>query len=239
MAFPEAYGKELSFWTDHTRRARGPVLELGCGTGRVLIPLLRNNIRITGIDTSKDMLSQCRRKCKKINLKPQLFKQSMQEFNLGRKFNLIIIPDGTIALIVTKEDIKTVFTNIKKHLQPGGKLIFDMETPYKAKNLEQKNGIWTGSWIQNGKNNVFDERLIIHYDPNTHIRKSLLVIEKYVDGVLVGSEANQGIMRFHERMEIVKLLRIVGFENIHVFEWISNKPAMTTAGFITLICRKM
>lgn len=235
---PEADGEELQYWLQNAQLANGQVLELGCGTGRVLIPLLREKIDIVGIDISSDMLSRCREKCQKINLIPQLYNQSMQNFDLGSNFSLIFIPDGTIALIVTEEELRIAFTNVFKHLQPGGRLIFDMETPLCAENMEHKNGIWTGDWKQSDENTTYAKRQIIKYDPNTHLRDSLLIIEKFVDGSLVGTESNRGIMRFYKFDEIFKILDDVGFIDIQGNEWLSTKQANINSGFITIVCRR-
>src|SRR3954447_8266417 len=57
--------RDIRFWQDMARRAAGPVLELGCGTGRVTLPVARTGARIIGVDRSAEMLSHARRRLRR------------------------------------------------------------------------------------------------------------------------------------------------------------------------------
>ena len=121
---------DIPFYVEEATRSGGTVLELGCGTGRVSIPIARAGIDIVGIDASSAMLARAREKSREAgipNLK--LLWADMRDFNLSSEFNLVIIPfRGLLSLLSVDDEIRTL-TNIKRHLAPGGKLIFDIFVP--------------------------------------------------------------------------------------------------------------
>ncbi len=121
---------DISYYVEEATLSGGTVLELGCGTGRVSIPIARAGIDIVGIDASSAMLARAREKSREAgipNLK--LLWADMRDFNLSSEFNLVIIPfRGLLSLLSVDDEIRTL-TNIKRHLAPGGKLIFDIFVP--------------------------------------------------------------------------------------------------------------
>lgn len=111
----------------------GPVLEVGCGTGRVLLPTARGGVSITGLDISEHMLDVCRAALKdetrEVQERVNLVQGDMRDFDLGRKFALITTPFRPFQhLITTKDQIRCLKT-IHKHLEPGGTFVLDIFNP--------------------------------------------------------------------------------------------------------------
>ena len=73
------------FYLDIVREFGQPVLDVGCGTGRILLDFLANGIDIEGVDDSPEMLAICRAKAAKMNLRPTLYQQKMQTLDLPRR----------------------------------------------------------------------------------------------------------------------------------------------------------
>lgn len=121
---------DIPFYVEEATRSGGTVLEVGCGTGRVSIPIAQAGIDVVGIDSSHMMLARAREKSQKAgtpNLK--LLRADMRDFNISSKFNLIVIPfRGFLSLLSVDDEIRTLM-NIKRHLEPGGRLIFDIFVP--------------------------------------------------------------------------------------------------------------
>jgi SAM-dependent methyltransferase len=121
---------DLQFYLDEGRAADGQVLELGCGTGRVLIPMAREGCTITGLDLSPYMLAKCR---KKLQLEPPevqgrvtLVQASMTDFDLGQQYALATIPFRPFQHLVSVQYQLDCLRCIHRHLQPGGRLVFDV-----------------------------------------------------------------------------------------------------------------
>lgn len=125
------YGEDydLGLFLEEARWANGPVLEVACGTGRVLLHLLSNGIDAVGIDMSGSMLAVLKRKAKALGLEPDVRIADMRSFHLDRKFRLIIVPCRTFAHMMDDEDRKRALRCFYEHLEDGGKLIIDMINP--------------------------------------------------------------------------------------------------------------
>src|SRR5438067_13548962 len=78
---------DFDFYYNLLKDSRGKSLELGCGTGRLLIPYLMKGLQVEGIDASGDMLSVCREKCEHLNISPILYNQKMEEMLLPYKYD--------------------------------------------------------------------------------------------------------------------------------------------------------
>lgn len=131
---PYRYRRDVDFFVEMARNAGGPVLEVGCGTGRVLLPTARAGIEVTGLDSSPLMLSACRNR---VSSEPEsvqanvtaLVEGDMRAFELGREFSLVTIPFRPFQHLLTVEDQLSCLISIHRHLIPGGRLILDIFNP--------------------------------------------------------------------------------------------------------------
>lgn len=124
---------DIDFYVQAALDAAGPVLEVGCGTGRVLLPTARAGIPITGLDLSEYMLDVCRTALNEepaeVKERVTLVQGDMREFDLGQTFDLATLPFRPFQHLLTVEDQVSCLTTIHKYLKPGGKLILDLFNP--------------------------------------------------------------------------------------------------------------
>jgi len=111
--------QDVAFYVEEAKAARGTLLEVGCGTGRILLPIARAGIPITGIDGSKQMLERCRAKLQ--GERVELVQHDMRDFDLGAKFDLIIAPFRVIQHLATLDDQLRFLETVVRHLAPGGR----------------------------------------------------------------------------------------------------------------------
>jgi SAM-dependent methyltransferase len=125
--------QDVAFFVELARASGGPVLEIGCGTGRVLIPTAQAGLEIVGLDASAAMLSICRARLARepadVQSRAQIVEGDMREFDLGREFRLATIPFRPFQHLITVEDQLACLTSIHRHLADGGKLILDVFNP--------------------------------------------------------------------------------------------------------------
>ncbi len=125
--------QDVDFYVELCRQASGGVLELGCGTGRVLIPAAEAGCTITGLDQSESMLQRCRAKVGE--LPPEIRKRvtlvhgDMTGFDLGRMFDLVIVPFRPVQHLITVEEQLRFLQCARKHLVRDGRLAFDVFHP--------------------------------------------------------------------------------------------------------------
>jgi SAM-dependent methyltransferase len=124
---------DVDFFTSLAREAGGPVLEIGCGTGRVLIPCARSGAEIVGLDLSEGMLAVCHDKLayepENVRARVSLVQADMRDFDLGRRFALVTLPFRPFQHLLTVEDQQRALAVFKRHLAPGGRLVIDLFNP--------------------------------------------------------------------------------------------------------------
>jgi len=107
----------------------GPVLELGCGTGRVTLPLARAGIKMVGLDASAAMRGAARARAAAEKLPAEFFAGDFRSFSLGRRFPLILFPFNGLAHLLDDRDLFSGLAAIEAHLAPGGRLALDLPNP--------------------------------------------------------------------------------------------------------------
>jgi SAM-dependent methyltransferase len=124
---------DVAFWVEAARESAGPVLEIGCGTGRVLIPTARAGLEITGLDLSEHMLRICRerlaREPEEVQARARLVRADMRDFELGEAFRLVTTPFRPFQHLTTVEDQLSCLRSIHRHLVTSGRLILDLFNP--------------------------------------------------------------------------------------------------------------
>jgi SAM-dependent methyltransferase len=116
---------DVTFYVEEALRSKGPVLEFGCGTGRILVPTAEKGVAITGVDASEAMLAQLRAKMPKADVHVG----DMRDFDAKRRFALVTIPFRPIAHVIEAKDHVRLFANMRRHLAPKGRLVFDFFHP--------------------------------------------------------------------------------------------------------------
>jgi SAM-dependent methyltransferase len=121
--------RDVPFWRGLAARTGGATLELGCGTGRILVPLARAGIDITGIDRSAEMLARARRRLRRARLESpaRLTRGDVRAlpFADGR-FALVIAPYGLLQSLLSDRDLTATLASVHRVLAPGGTFALDL-----------------------------------------------------------------------------------------------------------------
>jgi len=132
--------QDIGFYVEEAKSARGPLLELGSGTGRILLPIARAGATIVGLDSSTNMLERCRQKLAAESAAVQgrvtLQQRDIHDFDLGERFPLIIAPFRVVQHLTTMDDQLRFLAAVARHLAPNGRFAFDVFNPYFAKLVE-------------------------------------------------------------------------------------------------------
>ncbi len=128
LMFPDQ-GPATQFYRAQAAMQGGSVLELGCGTGRKLIPIAADGRSCVGRDLSEEMLAEARRRATERGVGVQWLHGDMREFDLGRTFDLVFIAANSLLHLHDADDLVSCFRSVRKHLAPGGRLVFDIFNP--------------------------------------------------------------------------------------------------------------
>jgi SAM-dependent methyltransferase len=113
----------------------GPVLDVGCGTGRVAFHLAQAGIEVVGVDRSEAMLARARQKRDALGLSEaqvELQQADVRDLDLGRRFGLIVFAYGGFMHLLTPADQRAALRCLAKHLMEDGRLVMDLHNPIPA-----------------------------------------------------------------------------------------------------------
>jgi SAM-dependent methyltransferase len=117
---------DFEYYLSKLKNIKGKVLELGCGTGRLTIPLKKDGINIVGLDQAKAMIQIARKKASQKKLNISFIIGDALSFSSHAKFRVIIFPYNSITQVAEAHMTKLI-RNIKEHLEPEGIFIFDID----------------------------------------------------------------------------------------------------------------
>lgn len=117
-----------NYFLNKIKQAKGPVLEVGVGTGRFFTDALDKDADIYGIDISPSMIDILKQKLNKKEHR-RVSLQDLRELSMDKKFDLIIAPFRVFMHIISVEDQLQALNKVFEHLVPGGQFIFDLFVP--------------------------------------------------------------------------------------------------------------
>lgn len=121
--------RDVPFWQRLAAAADGPVLELGCGTGRIALPVARQGVALTGIDRSAAMLSRARAKAARARLSARLrlVRGDIRDLPFrARRFRLVMAPYGVLQSLTRERDLVQTLSSVARVLDRGGRFGIDL-----------------------------------------------------------------------------------------------------------------
>ncbi len=221
---------DVAFYVETALTSGGPVLELGCGTGRVLLPIARAGIEIVGVDGSPAMLNVLRMR---LDTEPQAVHErvtvgdgDMRRFHLGQQFALALIPFRPFQRLLTVEDQLACLSTIHRHLRDDGRLVFDIFNPSPGMlnaHIGEELADGPEFTMPDGRRVVRKMRLLAHDRFAQVIERELVYNVTTPDG-----SADRFVHRFWHRntfrFEMEHLLARAGFEVEHVYADFERNP---------------
>jgi SAM-dependent methyltransferase len=226
----------LDFYVTLASQAGGPVLELACGTGRVLLPCLQAGVDIEGLDLFEPLLTKLRAKATALGLSPRLRLADMSDFSLPNRFRLVMIPFNAFVHNMTQEAQIRCLTLCREHLVPGGMLAFDtyfpsveyLATPPNTRVLEGEiPHPETGLPMR-----MYDTRTI---DRVAQVQHSVNELELLAaDGSVAAVHRSQVSLRYVYKHEMELLLRVAGFARWEICGDFDRRP-LTREGDVMIV----
>jgi SAM-dependent methyltransferase len=211
---------DVEFYLELAREAPGRTLELGCGTGRVLVALARAGIEVTGLDLSAPMLDEAEealaREPGEVSARIELVEGDMSGFEIGEQFGFVYIAFRSFMMLRTVEEQRACLECVHRHLVPGGLLAIDLFDPvlHRMGPGQQENGWRSLGWeVHPDSFNVVRIEVL---DRNNNVVNQVFeetwrFTEVGTDGV-VRQEEEVLKLRWTYRYEMRHLLELCGFE---------------------------
>lgn len=233
---PAASLNEVDFYERLLNTSPGPILEAMCGSGRLLIPLLKRGCVLDGVDNSTHMLDSCQKRCSAQGLSVELYNQSLQQLKLPKRYDLIFIAMGSFQLISDAKEALQILENLRSALLPGGRLVIETFIPWDALK-ESIHGACLAKHSHEASFkdvvNAMDGSQIVHkfaviFDFNEQLKKSKSSYEKWINGLFSYSEEEEYIIRWYYRFEMQLLLEKAHFSSVVISDELfeQNEPTL-------------
>ncbi|WP_050436364.1 class I SAM-dependent methyltransferase [Chondromyces crocatus] len=125
--------EDVAYYVDLASKHGGPILEVGCGNGRITLPIARLGLDIVGVDRSAPMLDDLRRRMQQEPThtvdRIDVRRGDMRRLRLGRRFPLVICPFNAFLHLYERKDVEAFLARTREHLTPNGSLVFDVSMP--------------------------------------------------------------------------------------------------------------
>jgi SAM-dependent methyltransferase len=215
-----AITEDIPFYLELAHQCGSPVLELACGTGRVLVPLARAGFAIYGVDISDNMLAVCRQAVSRFGLdgRVSLSRASMVDFRLPRQdFKLAFVALRSFMHLLTPADQLGCLRQVYAHLEPGGYFVIGLIAPDPMRLAEAPSDefqVRREFELPNGHHVVRKQRLVQH-DSVTQVRRfDFRFEERDRSGNIVRDRLVPLLMRYSFPDELESRLREVGFRQV-------------------------
>lgn len=223
---PEAGPKEIAFYESLMRSSKGPILEAMCGSGRLLIPLLKKGFVVEGVDNSFHMLESCRKRCEEQHLHAELYNQPLEALSLPKKYDLIFIAIGSFQLIHDEAEAQKALKSLAAALLPGGRLVLETFIPWDAIKDNIDGGI-----LADQSKEITAERVASYPDGIEIINQSTTIFyfnkqleisqanyQKRDNGKLLHAEEEEYAVRWYHRNELKLFLEKAGFSSVEIVD---------------------
>ena len=140
-AWSRSVVEDVPFYLEEARRAGGPVVELGVGTGRIAIPIACDGIRVIGVDSSPGMLEVCSQRAALAGVALDLRLGDLREPPVDEHVPLVIIPFRSLLHLHFDEERRRALRAVRRLLDTDGRFVFDVFSPSRE-DIEETNGRW-------------------------------------------------------------------------------------------------
>jgi SAM-dependent methyltransferase len=253
--FNEPEPEELAYYRAAIERFGQPALDLGCGTGRLLLPLLEAGLDVDGADISADMLALADAAVRRKGLRTTLTNQAMHELDLPRSYGTVYIC-GSFGIGGRRDRDMETLRRVFGLLTPGGGLVFDHELPYDGRSETN----WA-RWLAGHREDIprpwpdaatspedrkrtadGDEIELINrrgtLDPLGQVERLEMRARLWHDGVVVKEEGGSLLFNLYFAQEVLAMLRAAGFADVVIEGHYNGRPATGDDGTVVFVARR-
>lgn len=220
--FSPGFPSDVPFYQALIPSPTAAILELGCGTGRVTLPLAAHCRFIHGVDLSPAMIQLCRDKLAQANLPADRVAVTMgdiTDFHLGQQFDLIIAPFRVLQNLETDAQVDGLFRCIDAHLAPGGTCVLNVFKPFMGPDELRTHWVRSGERLEwevpfdGGKLACYDRRPRV--DEQRGVLYPDLIYRRYEGAVLAEEVVLHLVMRCYWPETFTRLVTAHGFQIVN------------------------
>jgi len=233
--------EDVPFYLDMARETDGPVCELACGTGRVLLPLARAGFEVTGLDLSQAMLDKLQTKLDKepreVQARVALECADMRDYRFSQKFKLVFCAFNSFLHLMTTDDQLACLRSVREHLADDGRLVLNIFAPYYDRLANKTETLVDRETDpETGRDMVVTN--ITKRDPSNQAMEAYQYVDRIADdGTVRRYPASFTLCWIHNR-EMHLLLRLAGYEVVAVYGGYDKRPYDYVSGTQLFVAKK-
>ena len=217
--------EDRKFYLDMIHDSGQPVLDVGCGTGRLLLDYQSQGLDIEGVDISPEMLTLCQQKAAVMGIKVVVHEGDMETMRLPRQYQTILVPSSSFQLVLEPEHARKAIQNLFNHLLPTGSLVM----PFMKLWIEG----YDTSWRQTGEKTRPSDGTTIKrwtrnwFDPENQLEHNEDRYEVIKDGITIASEHHlrSPATREYTQRQALDLYIQAGFVDLQVYKGFTHEQA--------------
>jgi SAM-dependent methyltransferase len=229
---------ELAMLDELLRGHPGLSLEIGCGSGRLLLPLLQKGHQVEGLELSRDMLDLCRKSAEALALEPVLYEGDMTVFDPGKTYHSLLLPAFTFQLA---PDPAAALAHFHRLLEKDGLLYLSVFIPLAELHRE----LPEGEWYEDHRTSLPDGRTAAVHTRHRLDRKNRVLNREHryellnADGTAETEHLSSQTLRWFTPRQLRGLLEKSGFEAVHALaDFDPEMPVDDEAQIVTVVARK-
>lgn len=238
---PAPHWEDTLFFRELISRHGQPVLEIGCGTGRLLLDYRAAGITIDGLDNSPEMLAICRDKARQRGLHPTLFQQPMEQLDLPRRYRTIIVPASSFQLLTDPALARQALQRFLAHLEPGGVLALRFMIPWQEGDPQHTDWKLSGEIVRPDDKAVVRRWSRADYEVEPQLEHTEERYEITLHGEVMASEHHRcsPALRWYTPDQVLRLYEGAGFTDLWLTE-VGDElaPSRNKGQIFTVVGRK-
>jgi ubiquinone/menaquinone biosynthesis C-methylase UbiE len=226
------------FYLELIERFGQPVLDVGCGTGRLLLDYLAQGIDIEGVDNSADMLGLCRHKATSLGLAPTLYEQYLETISLPRQYRTILIPSSTLQLVIEPAMVTQALERLADHLVPGGVVVAPFMTLWTAD--DPLSGEWEQTGVRAEDGATFRRVSRSWHEAGSGIEHTEDHYRLLIDGEVIAEEVHRRspATRSYTQAQACSVFESIGFNPIEMYSQFTFESVKADDTIFTIVAHK-
>jgi SAM-dependent methyltransferase len=216
-----------------------PVLDVGCGTGRILLDFLAQGIDIDGVEVSPEMVAMLRAKAAVtgLDVAGRVHQVAMETMDLGRRYRVILVPSSSFQLLIEPAAATAAMRRFHDHLEPGGTLVM----PWIDLSQDHPGGVATedSNEVTLPDGSVIRVASSARFDPATGLEHTDERYERLIEGEVVEHEriVRSPATRQYDRQAIRSLHAAAGFRDVAWLSGFTRSVALPDDRVVTTLAR--
>lgn len=205
--------EDLEFYKYFIKNNSGIALEIGSGTGRLILNYLSIGLHVDGLEKSIDMINICVQKAKTLNLQPLIYNQELENLSINKKYKTVFLPLYIFQNLLSKDKAINSLKNIYKILDTNGQILISI---FKT-NLKYNSKSWEVTNITRDNNSEVILSEFVRNDKSERIQHKHIKHEIYFNNILKETLLSQISFKHYSKSELNIMLKQAGFKNIQIF----------------------